>query len=73
MPVNPTRTKHLTNIRAAGADDAIILEPPVEMTLEKAIEFIAQDEYVEVTTSVIRLRKKILNATQRKRSERKEA
>jgi len=72
LPVNPTRTKHLTNIRAAGADDAIILEPPVQMTLEKAIEFIAPDEYVEVTPGVIRLRKKILNATQRKRAERKD-
>ena len=70
IPVNPTRTKHLTNIRAAGADDAIILEPPIRMTLEKAIEYIAPDEYVEVTTKNIRLRKKILNATQRKRAER---
>jgi GTP-binding protein len=68
MPVNPTRTKHLTNIRAAGKDDAIILEPPVDLTIEKAIEFIAADEYVEVTPGHIRLRKKILNATQRKRA-----
>lgn len=71
MPVNPTRTKHLTNIRAAGADKAIILEPPVRLTLEKAIEFIAPDEYVEVTPDNIRLRKKILNAIQRKRAGRK--
>jgi len=70
IPVNPTRTKHLTNIRAAGADKAIILEPPVEMTLEKAIEFIAPDEYVEVTPEAIRLRKRVLNATVRKRMER---
>lgn len=68
LPVNPTRTKHLTNIRAAGKDDAIILEPPVELTIEKAIEFIAADEYVEVTPGSIRLRKKILNSTQRKRA-----
>ena len=70
IPVNPTRTKHLTNIRAAGADDAIILEPPIRMTLEKAIEYIAPDEYVEVTPENTRLRKKILNFTQRKRAER---
>ena len=68
LPVNPTRTKHLTNIRAAGKDDAIILEPPVELTLEKAIEFIADDEYVEVTPGYIRLRKKILNSIRRKRA-----
>ncbi|HOW98418.1 MAG TPA: translational GTPase TypA [Kiritimatiellia bacterium] len=68
LPVNPTRTKHLTNIRAAGKDDAIILEPPVELTIEKAIEFIAPDEYVEVTPGHIRLRKKILNSIQRKRA-----
>ena len=69
LPVNPTRTKELTNIRASGADKAIQLEPPVIMSLERAIEFIAHDEYVEATPHHLRLRKKILDATKRKRSD----
>jgi GTP-binding protein len=68
LPVNPTRTKQLTNVRASGSDKAIQLEPPVRMSLERAIEFIAPDEYVEATPTGLRLRKKILNATVRKRS-----
>ena len=68
MPVNPTRTKQLTNVRASGTDKAIQLEPPVRMSLERAIEFIAPDEYVEATPTGLRLRKKTLNATIRKRS-----
>jgi GTP-binding protein len=70
MPVNPTRLKHLTNIRSQGEGKGIMLEPPVRMTLEAAIEYIASDEYVEVTPKNIRLRKKILNATERKRAQR---
>ena len=72
LPCNPTRTKKLTNIRAAGADEAIILEPPLRMTLEKAIEYIAPDEYVEVTPDNTRLRKKILSGNLRKRAEREQ-
>lgn len=68
LPVNPTRTKQLTNVRASGTDKAIMLEPPVDMNLEKAIEYIAPDEYIEVTPNFLRMRKKILNATQRKRA-----
>jgi GTP-binding protein len=68
MPCNPTRTKQLTNIRASGSDKAIQLEPPVQMTLEKAIEWIAADEYVEATPGALRLRKKLLDANQRKRA-----
>ena len=68
LPVNPTRTKQLTNVRASGSDKAIQLEPPIRMSLEKAIEFIGSDEYVEATPNHLRLRKKILNATQRKRA-----
>jgi len=68
LPVNPTRTKKLTNIRAAGSDDNIILEPPLRMSLERALEFIGPDEYVETTPKSLRLRKKILNATLRKRA-----
>ncbi|MBN1268446.1 MAG: translational GTPase TypA [Kiritimatiellae bacterium] len=68
LPVNPTRTKKLTNIRAAGSDENIILTPPVQPTLEKAIELIGADEYVEATPHHLRLRKRTLNATQRKRA-----
>jgi GTP-binding protein len=72
MPVNPTRTKHLTNIRSHGEGKGIMLEPPVRMSLEHAIEYIAQDEYVEATPKNLRLRKRILNATKRKRAGQKQ-
>jgi GTP-binding protein len=65
MTVNITREKKLTNMRSSSADEAIRLVPPREMTLEKAIEFIADDEYVEVTPKSIRLRKKVLDAKKR--------
>ncbi|HXW55719.1 MAG TPA: translational GTPase TypA [Candidatus Cybelea sp.] len=65
MDVNITREKKLTNMRSSTADEAIRLIPPREMTLEKAIEFIADDEYVEVTPKSIRLRKKVLDAKKR--------
>ena len=68
LTVNPTRTKQLTNVRASGSDKAIQLEPPVKMSLERALEFIAPDEYVEATPKSLRLRKRVLNATARKRS-----
>ena len=68
MPVNPTKTKHLTNMRSQGDGKGIQLEPALKMSLERAIEYIAADEYVEATPKNLRLRKKILNATQRKRS-----
>ena len=68
MPVNPTRTKHLTNIRCHGEGKGIMLEPPIRMSLEHAIEYIAQDEFVEATPKNLRLRKRILNAIQRKRA-----
>ncbi|MFP6769837.1 MAG: translational GTPase TypA, partial [Planctomycetaceae bacterium] len=57
MVVNPTKEKKLTNIRASGADDNIMLKPPREITLEAALEYIEQDEYVEITPGAIRLRK----------------
>jgi GTP-binding protein len=65
MNVNITKEKKLTNMRSSTADEAIRLVPPREMTLEKAIEFIADDEYVEVTPKSIRLRKKVLDAKKR--------
>lgn len=66
MFVNVTRTKQLTNMRASGADEAIRLEPPNIMTLEQAIEWISDDEYVEVTPQFIRIRKKYLTEIARK-------
>ena len=65
--VNATKNKKLTNMRASGTDEALNLIPPIEMTLEKALEYIKDDEYVEVTPKSIRLRKKYLNETDRKR------
>ncbi|APZ93776.1 translational GTPase TypA [Fuerstiella marisgermanici] len=71
MTVNPVREKKLTNVRSSGADDAIVLRPPREMTLEAALEYIEWDEYVEVTPQVIRLRKTFLTENERKRFARK--
>jgi len=68
---NVCKTKHLTNMRASGADEAIRLEPPVIMTVEKAIEWINDEEYVEFTPKSIRLREKILNHDDRYRSRKK--
>ncbi len=73
LVVNPIREKKLTNIRAAGKDDAIDLTPPIELTLEYAVEFIADDELVEVTPHSIRLRKRFLKEHERKRAEREAA
>ena len=65
MEVNVCKEKHLTNTRASGSDDALRLVPPRQMSLEQAIEYIAEDELVEVTPKNIRLRKKILDPTAR--------
>jgi GTP-binding protein len=70
LPVNPTKAKQLTNIRAAGTDEALILTPPVRHSLEQALEFIDDDELVEVTPQSIRLRKKLLKEHERKRASR---
>jgi GTP-binding protein len=67
MAVNPTKEKKLTNIRAAGSDRNILLKPPRTLTLETALEYIEDDELVEVTPTQIRLRKLVLSATDRKR------
>ncbi len=72
LPCNPTRPKKLSNMRASGSDEAAILEPPMIMSLEKAIEYVAPDEFIEVTPSSIRLRKKILQESMRKRAERQQ-
>jgi GTP-binding protein len=70
MDVNPTREKKLTNMRSKSADDAIQLEPPRELTLESALEYIEDDELIEVTPTAIRLRKRSLSASDRKRMSR---
>ncbi|MCA9070808.1 MAG: translational GTPase TypA, partial [Planctomycetaceae bacterium] len=67
LVVNPIREKKLTNIRSSGADDAILLKPPRKMSLEAALEYIEEDEFVEITPKVIRLRKIYLTETGRKR------
>lgn len=67
MVVNPIREKKLTNIRTTSADEAIVLRPPRKMSLEQALEYIEDDEYVEVTPKVIRLRKILLTENARKR------
>jgi GTP-binding protein len=67
LVVNPIKTKKLTNIRASGKDDAVLLTPPIELTLEYAVEFIADDELVEVTPASIRIRKRHLTENERKR------
>lgn len=71
LVVNITREKQLTNVRASGTDESLTLTPPTVLTLEQAIDFIQDDEFVEVTPNHIRLRKKVLNETQRKSSSRK--
>jgi len=67
LVVNPLKAKQLTNIRASGTDESIILTPPIRMSLEQALEFIDDDELVEVTPKTIRLRKKLLLEHERKR------
>lgn len=70
LVVNPVKTKQLTNIRAAGKDEAVVLTPPVTLTLESAIEFINDDELVEITPKTIRIRKRHLLEHERKRAAR---
>lgn len=68
LVVNPTKGKQLTNVRASGTDEALTLTPPIKHTLEQALEFIEDDELVEVTPNHIRLRKKLLTENERKRA-----
>jgi GTP-binding protein len=69
LPVNPCKAKHLTNMRSQGEGKGIQLEAPLKMSLERAIEYIGPDEYVEATPKSLRLRKRILDATARKRAQ----
>ncbi|RDU72480.1 translational GTPase TypA [Helicobacter anseris] len=71
LDVNPIKSKHLTNMRASGSDDAIKLVPPRELTLERALEWIEDDEILEITPLNIRIRKKYLDPNERKRMARK--
>jgi GTP-binding protein len=73
LMVNPTKGKQLTNVRTQGADEKIILSPPIKFSLEQALEFIDDDELVEVTPASVRLRKKHLTENERKRESRKAA
>lgn len=73
LGVNPTKAKQLTNIRAAGSDENILLTPPVRLSLEQALEFIDDDELVEVTPASIRLRRKLLTDVERRRESRQRA
>ncbi|MBJ7537848.1 translational GTPase TypA [Marinomonas transparens] len=71
LSVNPVKGKQLTNVRASGTDEALTLTPPIRHTLEQALEFIEDDELVEVTPESIRIRKKLLTENERKRAGRK--
>ena len=73
LVVNPIKGKQLTNVRASGTDEAVRLVPSMELTLEKAVEFIADDELVEITPKSIRLRKRYLKEHERKKADRKAA
>lgn len=68
LVVNPIKGKQLTNVRASGTDEALTLVPPIKHTLEQALEFIEDDELVEVTPESIRIRKKLLTENLRKRA-----
>jgi len=70
MLVNPTKNKNLTNVRAAGTDEAIVLTPPFELTIERGMEIMADDEYLEITPKSVRLRKQFLTEIDRSRSRR---
>jgi GTP-binding protein len=73
LDVNPLKTKHLTNIRAAGKDDNVLLTPPVRLTLEQALAYIEDDELVEVTPQSVRLRKRQLDPSERRKEARRAA
>jgi GTP-binding protein len=67
LNINICKTKKLTNVRAAGSDEKVMLPPPIQFSLEEALEYIQEDELVEVTPKSMRIRKIILDATERKR------
>jgi GTP-binding protein len=71
LEVNVVKGKKLTNVRASGKDEAVLLTPPMRLTLEKAMSYITDEELVEITPKSIRLRKRWLDPNERKRQERK--
>ena len=71
MSVNPIKGKQLSNMRSSGADEAIQLTPPMKLSIERGLEIMAEDEYMEITPNSIRLRKKYLNEVERNRMARK--
>lgn len=72
MTVNPTKGKQLTNMRASGSDDAIMLTPPWDLSIERGLEVMGEDEYLEITPTSVRLRKQQLTENDRSRARRKE-
>ena len=72
MPVNPTKGKQLTNMRSKGSDEAITLTPPFELSIERGLEIMAGDEYLEITPKSVRLRKQYLTEIERSRAKRKD-
>ena len=70
LVVNPTKNKKLTNVRASGTDEAIILTPPWEVSLERGLSIMNDDEYLEITPKSVRLRKQLLTENERVRSKR---
>ena len=70
LSVNPTKGKQLTNMRSKSSDEAITLTPPLELTLERGLEIMNEDEYLEVTPQSVRLRKQFLTALERTRAKR---
>jgi GTP-binding protein len=65
LAVNPTKSKQLSNMRASGSDEAIIVKPPYKLNIERGLEIMADDEYLEITPKGIRLRKKLLTENER--------
>jgi GTP-binding protein len=70
MSVNPTKGKQLTNMRASGSDEAITLIPPYTLTIERGLEIMSEDEYLEITPKNVRLRKKYLTELERAKARR---
>ena len=70
MPVNPTKGKQLTNMRSSGTDEAVTLVPAWEISIERGLEIMAEDEYLEITPKNVRLRKQHLTETERSKSKR---
>jgi GTP-binding protein len=70
MPVNPTKGKQLSNVRASGTDEALTLFPPFEITIERGLEIMSEDEYLEITPLSVRLRKQYLSEMERSKAKR---